>query len=100
MRISLPSVYILYMLTSRKSLSNNLGYQTGYYIANMLVFKQPLYHSVMTLNFKNSDAKEASEHTQGKVNSGTVGSTADHIGKSRTHVAFSTLHTFRNPQGS
>lgn len=65
----------------------------------MLVFKQVLYHSVMTLNFKDSDAEEASEHKQEKANSGTVDSTADHTGKNHTHVAFSTLHAFRQPHG-
>lgn len=51
----------------------------------------------MTLSFKDSDAKEASEQKQGKVSSGTVGSTAGYIRKSSTYVGFITLQDFRHP---
>lgn len=51
----------------------------------------------MTLSYKNSDAKEASEQKQGKVNSVTVGSTAGYIRKSTTYVGLRTLQGFRHP---
>lgn len=51
----------------------------------------------MTFRFKDSDAKEVSEQKQGKVNSGTLGSTADHLKESSKYVGVRTLQGFRRP---